>query len=220
MNLTCHFHLVFSAESVSHISSLHYVSLLWYWIQNRAYLFNYSFSDCVQYKKWKSFANSSNQWFESVTVKVDIWLFTHVWVSIHPVICCCTVPAGCVSKPPNGEIGVPQKTKCPTRGSTVLSSLPRSKLILTVSTCLLVLLFLSAAFLLYRIGQIHNQFSENPIHTGRWVRCFMELEHRAAMYCESPDDRTTWHSGYRVTMYYENTHIRRILHCAKNTINC
>lgn len=72
----------------------------------------------------------------------------------------------CVSKPPNGEIGVPQKAKCPTRGSIVLSSLPRPKLILTVSTCLLVLLFLSAAFLLYRIGRIHNQFSENPIHTG------------------------------------------------------
>lgn len=73
---------------------------------------------------------------------------------------------GCVSKPPNGEIGVPQKPKCTTRGSTVLSSLPRPKLILTVSACLLVLLFLSAAFLLYRIGRIHNQFSENPIHTG------------------------------------------------------
>lgn len=171
MGLTCYFHLVFGAECVSHNCPLHYVSLMWYWIQNRTYLFNYSFSDCVQYKKWKSFANSINHWFESVTVKVDIWLFTHVWVSTHPVACCCTVPAGCVSKPPNGEIGVPQKPKCTTRGSTVLSSLPRPKLILTVSACLLVLLFLSAAFLLYRIGRIHNQFSENPIHTGRWVRC-------------------------------------------------
>lgn len=72
----------------------------------------------------------------------------------------------CASKPPNGEIGVPQKAKCTTRGSTVLSSLPQPKIILTVSACLLVLLFMSAAFLLYRIGRIHNQFSENPIHTG------------------------------------------------------
>ena len=142
---------------------------MWYWIRNRTYLFNYSFSDCVQYKKWKIFANNNNHWFESVTVKADIWFFTHVWVSTHPVICCCTVPAGCVSKLPNGEIGVPQKD---TRGSTVLPSLPRPKLILIVSTCLLVLLFLSAAFLLYRIGRIHSQFSENPVHTGRWVRCF------------------------------------------------
>ena len=167
---------------------------MWYWIQNRTYLFNYSFSDCVQYKKGKSFADSSNQWCESITVKVDIWLFTHVRVSTHPVVCFCTVPASCVSKPRNGETVVPQKAKCTTRGNTVLSSLPRPKLILTVSTCLLVLPFLSAAFLLYRIGRIHNQFSENPIHTGRWVRCFMELEYRAAMYCESPDDRTAWHS--------------------------
>jgi len=72
----------------------------------------------------------------------------------------------CVSKPSNGETGVPQKAKCTTRGSTVLSSLPQPKLILTVSTCLLVLLFLSAAFLLYRIGRIHNQFSGNSIHTA------------------------------------------------------
>lgn len=195
MNLTCRSHQVLSVECVSHISSLHYVSVI-YWIQNRTYLFNYSFLDCVQYKKWKSFSNSSNQWFENVTVKVDIWLFTHLWVSTHFVICCSTVPAGCVSQPSNGETGVPQKAKCTTRGSTVLSSLPRPKLILTVSTCLLVLLFLSAAFLLYRIGRIHNQFSENSIHTARWVRCFVEREHRAAMYCESPDDRA-WHSELR-----------------------
>lgn len=73
---------------------------------------------------------------------------------------------GCVSKLPNGKDGVSQKPKHITRGSTLSSLLPRPKFILTVSTCLLVLLFLSAAFLLYRIGRIHNQFSENPIHTG------------------------------------------------------
>jgi len=109
----------------------------------------------------------------------------------------CIVPTGCVSNPPNGETGVPQKAKCSTRGSMVLSSLPRPKLILTVSTCLLVLLFLSAAFLLYRIGRIHNQFSGNSIHTARWVRYFMEREHRAAMCCESTDDRTAWHLELR-----------------------
>ncbi|GFG28296.1 hypothetical protein Cfor_11311, partial [Coptotermes formosanus] len=72
----------------------------------------------------------------------------------------------CASTLPNSKVGVSQKPKRITRGSTVSSLLPRPKLILTVSTCLLVLLFFSAVFLLYRIGQIHNQFSENPIRTG------------------------------------------------------
>jgi hypothetical protein len=53
-----------SVECESHISSLHYVIVMWYWIQNGTYLFNYLFLDCVQYKKWKSSANSNNQWFE------------------------------------------------------------------------------------------------------------------------------------------------------------
>ncbi|XP_066992753.2 GRAM domain-containing protein 2B isoform X2 [Anabrus simplex] len=46
------------------------------------------------------------------------------------------------------------------------SSISRPTLLLVISTALLVLLFLSAAFLLYRIGRIHNQFVENPLLTS------------------------------------------------------
>ncbi|PSN51389.1 hypothetical protein C0J52_04453 [Blattella germanica] len=74
---------------------------------------------------------------------------------------------GCPSKLPNGHVGLGEKSIPFSRGNTVTSMLPRPTLILVVSTGLLVLLFLSAAFLLYRIGRIHNQFTENPLLTGR-----------------------------------------------------
>ncbi|XP_021920117.1 GRAM domain-containing protein 2A-like isoform X3 [Zootermopsis nevadensis] len=72
----------------------------------------------------------------------------------------------CPSKLPNGNVGVSEKSTRFTRGGTIFSLLPRPTLILIISTGLLVLLFLSAAFLLYRIGRIHTQFSESPIITG------------------------------------------------------
>lgn len=40
---------------------------------------------------------------------------------------------------------------------TVLDSIPRHTLLLVLSTALLVLLFLSAGLLLYRIGQLHDR---------------------------------------------------------------
>ncbi|XP_069677366.1 uncharacterized protein [Periplaneta americana] len=70
---------------------------------------------------------------------------------------------GYPSKLPNGNVGTADK---PARLATSSSLLPRPTLILIVSTGLLVLLFLSAAFLLYRIGRIHTQFAENPLLTG------------------------------------------------------
>ncbi|XP_046400933.1 GRAM domain-containing protein 2B-like isoform X3 [Ischnura elegans] len=52
-------------------------------------------------------------------------------------------------------------------GSSWLSIASRPSVILLISTALLSLLFLSAAFLLYRISLIQNQFIENPLLHGR-----------------------------------------------------
>jgi hypothetical protein len=82
---------------------------------------------------------------------------------------------GCQSKLPNGNVGVSERCMRFTRGTTISSFLPQPSLVLIVSTGLLVLLFLSAAFLLYRIGRIHSQFAESSIHAGRsvmYVYCF------------------------------------------------
>jgi hypothetical protein len=121
---------------------------------------------------WKSFSESS-RWLENVGV-TPIRLFVHIWVSTSPIssyyhqwYAVHTVLTGCPSRLPNGNVKVSEKPKRFTRDNALSSLFPQPTLILIVSTGLLVLLFLSAAFLLYRIGRIHNQFSENPILTGR-----------------------------------------------------
>lgn len=96
-------------------------------------------------------------------------LMFHNWCAAY------TMSTGCQSKLPNGNVGVSEKCMRFTRGTTISSLLPQPSLVLIVSTGLLVLLFLSAAFLLYRIGRIHSQFAESSIHAGRsvmYVYCF------------------------------------------------
>ncbi|XP_049937850.1 GRAM domain-containing protein 2B-like isoform X1 [Schistocerca serialis cubense] len=75
--------------------------------------------------------------------------------------------AGC-TKLPNGNLVIGGKhIKLPVKSSPkhAIVGLPRSKWLLIVSTGLLVLLFLSAAFLLYRISKIQSQFTEHPLIT-------------------------------------------------------
>lgn len=72
----------------------------------------------------------------------------------------------CTSRLPNGSAKVSEKPKRFTRDSALSSLFPQPTLILIIATVLLVLLFLSAAFLLYRIGRIHSRFPENPVLTG------------------------------------------------------
>lgn len=56
-----------------------------------------------------------------------------------------------------------------------LSVASRPSVILLVSTALLSLLFLSAAFLLYRISLIQNQFIENPLLSGSSDDVYQEI---------------------------------------------
>lgn len=75
--------------------------------------------------------------------------------------------AGC-TKLPNGSLVIGGKhIKLPVKSSPkhAIVGLPRSKWLLIVSTGLLVLLFFSAAFLLYRISKIQSQFTEHPLIT-------------------------------------------------------
>ncbi|XP_033609482.1 GRAM domain-containing protein 2B isoform X3 [Cryptotermes secundus] len=75
----------------------------------------------------------------------------------------------CTSRLPNGNVKVSEKPKRFTRDNAFTSLFPQPTLILIIATGLLVLLFLSAAFLLYRIGRIHHRFPENPVITGRFL---------------------------------------------------
>ena len=129
---------------------------------------------------WKSFSERS-QWLENRAISL-IRLFAHIWAHTSSVSSCYhqwyivyIVLTGCTSRLPNGNVKVSEKPKRITRDNAFTSLFPRPTLILIIATGLLVVLFLSAAFLLYRIGRIHHRFPENPVITGRYVRDSMTL---------------------------------------------